>query len=52
MRNKKDRVQMVKSWICRTKEGRARLTKCFQSIAKDKKQKRAEDGITFQLYKY
>ena len=52
MRNKKDRVQMVKTWICRTPAGRKRLTKCFQSIAKDKKEKRAEEGITFQVYKY
>ena len=43
---------MVKTWICRSKDGRARLTKSFQSIAKDKKEKRKEDGITFQVYKY
>ena len=52
MRNKSTRVAMVKTWICRSKEGRARLTKSFQSIAKDKKEKRKEDGITFQVYKY
>ena len=52
MRNKATRVGMVKTWICRTPAGRKRLTKSFQSISKDKKEKREEDGIYFQVYKY
>jgi hypothetical protein len=52
MQNKATKVAMVKTWICRNPAGRERLTKSFQSISKDKKEKRKEDGISFQLYKY
>lgn len=52
MRNKAERVAMVKTWICRTPAGRKRLTQSFQSISKDKKEKRDEEGISFQIYRY
>lgn len=52
MRNKATRVAMVKTWVCRNPAGRKRLNKSFQSISKDKKEKRKEDGISFQVYQY
>ena len=43
MRAKKLKISIMKSWICRTSEGRKRLTKLHQGITADYKDDRKEE---------